>query len=87
VIAQGAYFFLLACFALVPPLPAIYGDGPVYNCSKTMWPWVFTVLNMVTVGTGITNLVLYCKYSTRQKELIKQLTPAEINNEEDADAE
>jgi hypothetical protein len=70
-LGQIIYFTLLAMFALIPPLPGLYGDGAIYNCTKTIYPWVFTVINIGTVAIGTLNLVLFCKYSKKQKELIK----------------
>jgi len=73
--AQCVYFTLLAMFAFIPQLPAIYGNGPVFSCQESMYPWVFTILNIGTMATGITNLCLYCPFSTRIRETIKENTP------------
>jgi len=73
--AQCVYFTLLAMFAFIPQLPAIYGNGPVFSCQESMYPWVFTILNIGTMATGITNLILYCPFSTRIRETIKENTP------------
>lgn len=65
------WFAGIACFATIPPLANIYGDGVVYKCVKTIYPWVFTALNFGTFFAGFCNLILYCKYRKEIKETIK----------------
>ena len=59
------WFTAIACFATIPPLAGIYGDGVVYNCTKSIYPWVFCALNAGTAICGAFNMALFCKYKKR----------------------
>ena len=58
-----ASFVTLGLFAYIPHLSALYGEKPVYNCEKNLYPYVFPLLMCFNVFVGVLNLVTYKNFS------------------------
>jgi hypothetical protein len=63
-------YTIVACFAAIPPLAGIYGDGAIWRCYKTLYPWVFVVVNAINVVIAVMNQYLWRKHKPKMQEQV-----------------